>query len=179
MSKSLGNVVTAKDILASLGGPVTRMIILSAHYRQPVNYTDETLLAAKQQVNKLTNAYRQLALKLQTSNVDLKSGKTINMEPFLNALADDLNTSNALSELYEVIKLANNELRSKESNLSLLNDYFKTLSDMFSILGLDITYVELNDDDKKLYQEYLLSKQNKDFARSDEIRNQLISRGIL
>ena len=179
MSKSLGNVITAKDILASIGGPVTRMIILSAHYRQPVNYTDETLLASKQQINKLTNAYRQLALKLQTNNVNLEEGKAVNIEPFLSALADDLNTSNALSEVYELVKLINNELRQRESNLSLLNDYFKTISDMFYVLGLDITYVKLSDDDKKLIAEYNLSKQNKDFARSDEIRSLLIERGIL
>jgi len=178
MSKSLGNVVAAKDILANLGGPVTRMIILSAHYRQPVNYTDETLLSAKQQVNKLTNAYRQLALKLQTSDIDMSKGKVRNIEPFLLALADDLNTSNALSELYEVIKQANNELRQREPNLELLNDYFKTLTDMFYVLGLDITYIKLTPEDKALYQEYLLSKQNKDFARSDEIRKILTDKGI-
>ena len=179
MSKSLGNVITAKDILSSIGGPVTRMIILSAHYRQPVNYTDETLLAAKQQVNKLTNAYRQMALKLQTSDIDMSKGETRGIEPFLLALADDLNTSNALSEVYELVKLANNELRNRECNLSLLNDYFKTLTDMFFILGLDITYVKLTEEDKKLYAEYNLSKQNKDFAKSDEIRAKLIERGIL
>ena len=178
MSKSLGNVVTAKDILASLGGPVTRMIILSAHYRQPVNYTDETLLASKQQVNKLTNAYRQLALKLQTSDIDMNEGKVRNIEPFLSALADDLNTSNALSEVYELVKLANNELRNRECNLSLLNDYFKTLTDMFYILGLDIAYVKLSEEDKQLFKEYNLSKQNRDFAKSDEIRQLLIERGI-
>ena len=178
MSKSLGNVVAAKDILANLGGPVTRLIILSTHYRQPVNYTDETLLSAKQQVNKLTNAYRQLALKLQTSDIDMSKGKVRNIEPFLLALADDLNTSNALSELYEVIKQANNELRQREPNLELLNDYFKTLTDMFYVLGLDITYIKLTPEDKALYQEYLLSKQNKDFARSDEIRKILTDKGI-
>ena len=70
------------------------------------------------------------------------------------------------------------ELRNRECNLSLLNDYFKTLTDMFYILGLDIAYVKLSEEDKQLFREYNLSKQNKDFAKSDEIRQQLIERGI-
>ena len=81
--------------------------------------------------------------------------------------------------MYELVKLINNELRSRESNINLLNDYFKTLSDMFYVLGLDIPYVKLSEEDKKLYAEYNQSKANKDFARSDEIRKQLMERGIL
>ena len=101
------------------------------------------------------------------------------IEPFLISLADDLNTANALFELYNIIKNINQLVRDKNADLNLLNDYFKTLSDMFYVLGLDITYTVLTEDDKKLYQEYLLAKQEKDFAKSDEIRNLLIMRHIL
>ena len=179
MSKSLGNVVYAKDLINEVGGPVTRLVILSAHYRQPVNFTEETVNAAISEINKMKMVNKQLALKLQSNNVDLSKGNPTYINNFLLALADDLNTSNALSELYNVIKLANQELRTKESGLTKLNDLFKTLNDMFMILGLDIPYVKLDENDKKLYQNYLKSKENKDFEESDRIRNILLERGIM
>ena len=179
MSKSLGNVVYAKDLIERVGGPVTRLVILSAHYRQPVNFTEETVQAASQEINKMKMVNKQLALKLQTSDVDLSSGKATYIDNFLAALADDLNTSNALTELYNVMKLANQEIRTKDADLNKLNDLFKTLNDMFYVLGLDIGYVKLDDNDKKLYQNYLKSKENKDFAESDRIRNILLEKGIM
>lgn len=179
MSKSLGNVIYAKDMIEKFGGAVTRLVILSAHYRQPVNFTDETVVAATQEVNKMKMIIKQLALKLQVNNVDLSKGKPSKIDGFLYALADDLNTSNALAELYNVIKLANQEIRNKDIDLNKLNDYFKTLNDMFMILGLDISYVSLNDNDRDVYQKYLEAKANKDFEASDKYRQLLIDREIM
>ena len=179
MSKSIGNVVYAKDLIERVGGPVTRLVILSAHYRQPVNFTEETVQAASQEINKMKMVNKQLALKLQTSDVDLSAGKATYIDNFLAALADDLNTSNALTELYNVMKLANQEIRTKDADLNKLNDLFKTLNDMFYVLGLDIGYVKLDENDKKLYQNYLKSKENKDFEESDRIRNILLEKGIM
>ena len=179
MSKSLGNVVYAKDLIARVGGAVTRLVILSAHYRQPVNFTEDTVQAASQEINKMKMVNKQLALKLQTSDIDLSKGQATYINDFLLALADDLNTSNALTELYNVMKLANQEIRSKEIDLNKLNDLFKTLNDMFYVLGLDIGYVKLDENDKKLFQNYLKSKEIKDFAESDRIRNILVEKGIM
>ena len=179
MSKSLGNVIYAKDMINEFGGPVTRLVILSTHYRQPVNYTEDTIKAAQQEINKLEMVYRQLSLKLQSNDVDLSLGQPQFIDKFLTALADDLNTSNAMSELFEIVKLSNQELRSSNPDLAKLNDYFKTLTDMFSILGLDIHYVTMSTEDKQIYSAYLLSKQNKDFALSDKLRTVLIERKIM
>ena len=179
MSKSLGNVVYAKDMIAKFGGPVTRLVILSAHYRQPVNFTDDTVTAAIQEINKMTLATKQAALLLQINNIDLDKGQPTNIEGFLKALADDLNTSNALMEVYEVIKLINMEVRSKEKDLNKLNNLFKTLRDMFDIMGLDIKFVKLTAEDRNLYQKYLESKENKDYATSDTLRSTLIEKGIM
>ena len=179
MSKSLGNVIYAKDMINEFGGPVTRLVILSTHYRQPVNYTEDTIKAAQQEINKLEMVYRQLSLKLQSNDVDLSLGQPQYIDKFLTALADDLNTSNAMSELFEIVKLSNQELRSSNPDLAKLNDCFKTLSDMFSILGLDIHYVTMSTEDKQIYSAYLLSKQNKDFALSDKLRTVLIERKIM
>ena len=179
MSKSLGNVIYAKDMIEKYGGAVTRLVILSAHYRQPVNFTDETVNAAIQEVNKMKMVIKQMALKLQVSGINLDEGKPTYINPFLEALADDLNTANALTEIYNVIKLANQEVRNREIDYKKLNDLFKTLNDMFSVLGIDIPYVKMDENDRKLYQNYLESKENKDFAKSDEFRNILIEKGIM
>ncbi len=179
MSKSLGNVVYAKDMIEKYGGPVTRLVILSAHYRQPVNFTEETVNAAIQEVNKMSMAIKQIALKLQSNDVNLSEGKPTYIECFLSSLADDLNTANALSEMYEVIKKGNQLVRSKEVDLVDLNNILKTLEDMFSILGLDIKYVKMTENDKKLYQKYLESRENKNFEQSDILRQELIDLGIM
>lgn len=179
MSKSLGNVVLAKDMIEKFGGPTCRLVILNTHYRQPVNFTDETVTAATQEVNKLLAAYRQMALKLQIENVDFSQGKPIYIDKFMDALADDLNTANALAEVYQVIKESNQTLRNRDINLQKANDLFKTLTDMFYVLGLDISYVQLTEEDRKNYNDYLQAKANKDFALSDSLRSILMERNIL
>ena len=179
MSKSLGNVVYAKDMLERFGGPVTRLVILNAHYRQPVNFTDETVTAASQEINKISMAVKQSALAIQTCDVDISKGQVLDLSNFLNALADDLNTANALMEVYNVVKVLNQENRNREKDLNKINDLLKTLMTMLNILGLDIRYVTLSEEDKKLYQEYLESKANKDFEKSDEMRKILMEKGIM
>ena len=179
MSKSLGNVVYAKDMIEKYGGAVTRLVILNAHYRQPVNYTDETVNAAIQEVNKMQMAYKQMALQLQVNNINLDEGEPVYIEKFLESLADDLNTANALAELYNLIKEANQTIRTREIDFAKLNNQFKTLTDMFNVLGLNIEYVKLGDEEKALYNEYLAAKQEKNFAKSDEIRQKLIAKSIM
>jgi len=120
-----------------------------------------------------------MALKLQTSGVDLSKGKPVYIEKFIASLADDLNTANALAELYNVLKDANQIIRSKDADLDKLNDLFKTLTDMFYVLGLDIKYVKMNEENKKLYQDYLNAKTMQNYDESDRIRKQLIEQGIM
>ena len=179
MSKSLGNVITAHDALSQYGGNNVRLLLISTHYRAPVNFSYDLLAACNNEITKMTNIMRQLAVKLQEFNVSFANGKSRFIEPFLNALADDLNTSNALSELHNVIKLANQSLRKKDVDLSEINDLFSTLKDEFYILGVNIEYPILSSEDKDLLSEYNLAKSSKDFAKSDELRKKLIDKRIL
>ena len=179
MSKSLGNIVLAKDMIAQYGGVVTRLVILNAHYRQAVNFTEDTVKEAQQEVQRMQMAYKQAALKLQAAGVDLEKGQPVYINKFLEALANDLNTANALAELYNVLKDVNQAIRNRDANLKELNNLFKTLTDMFYVLGLDITYVKFDDNISRLYQDYLLSKENKEYAKSDEIRKVLIEKGVM
>ena len=179
MSKSLGNVVYAKDMINNYGGPVTRLVILNTHYRQPVNYTEDTIEAAKQEISKMTFAYKQMNLALQANGYDIESFKPLYIDKFLLSMSDDLNTANALMELYSLVKEANQLVRSKEIDYEKLGNISMTLKDMFYVLGLDIERKILNDEEKALYQDYLRYKKEKNFEKSDELRNQLIELGVL
>ena len=179
MSKSLGNVVYAKDMIAQYGGTVTRLVILNTHYRQPVNYTEDTIKAAEQEVNKMTFAYKQANLMLQANGYKLDSFKPLFIDKFIASLADDLNTANALMELYNLVKEANQLVRSRDVDFEQLGNISATLNDMFYVLGLNIERRILSDDELKLYQEYLNYKKEKNFEKSDIIREKLIKLGIL
>ena len=179
MSKSVGNVFTAHDALKKYGGNSVRLLLISTHYRAPVNFSEDLLLTNAKELTKITNVMKQLAVLLQLNDIGLDGKCATFIEPFLNALADDLNTANALSELYNVIRQANQAVRTKEVDLKLLEQLFATIRDEVSILGLNIAYPTLNNDDKKLLIEYNLAKANKDYATSDSIRSKLIERNIL
>ena len=179
MSKSLGNVVYAKDMIAQYGGPVTRLVILNTHYRQPVNYTEDTIKAAEQEINKMSFAYKQANLMLQANGYKLDSFKPVYIDKFIASLADDLNTANALMELYSLVKEANQLVRSREVDYEKLGNISATLHDMFLVLGLDINRRVLSEEELKLYQDYLNYKKEKNFEKSDALREKLIELGIL
>lgn len=179
MSKSLGNVITAHDALQKYGGNPVRLLLLSTHYRAPVNFADDMLQSNTKEIQKMHTAYRQMGVKLQLAARSIEIGKPLYMENFLNALGDDLNTSNALSEVFRLVKEGNTLLRSKEIDYDQLQSVFFTLKDMFYILGLEMNVPILSKEDKALYASYLEAKEKKDFATSDQLRVELMNRNIL
>ena len=180
MSKSLGNVIYAKDMVEKFGGNATRLVILNTHYRMPVNFMDETIHDAEQTLLKISNAYKQLTLYFQKNDVDLdKAGKPEFINPILEALADDLNTANAIAEILSLVKEVNQALRNPNVDIGKLENLYKTLKDALYLLGLDIPYVKLTDEDKALLKEFDLARKNKDFKTSDRLRKTLIEKGIL
>ena len=136
-------------------------------------------IAAKQEVNKMSFAYKQMNLMLQSNGYDLNSFKPLYIDKFILSLADDLNTANALMELYSLVKEANQLIRSKEIDFEKLGNISATLKDMFYVLGLDIERKILSNEELKLYQNYLEFKKEKNFEKSDELRQKLIELGIL
>ena len=178
MSKSLGNVVLAKDALNEFGGNVLRLLILSTHYRAPVQFTQETVESTKNELARIQKAYNQLAVAIQLKGgkLDAKEG---NIDAFLSALADDLNTSNAIAAIFEELKQANIALRSNPQDLAKLEVLFANLNAMLDILGIKLSYPLLSKEDVDLYNKYLAFKAEKNFAESDKIRDVLLAKGIL
>lgn len=178
MSKSLGNVILAKDGIKEYGADTIRLLLLNCQYRSILNFTDETVNETKLTLQKLENVWKQLNLKIAQNDGELH-GKSSLMDKFLSALADDINLPNAITELLDVIKSANIEIRKPNSDLHNLENYFYTLQDMVKILGLHNVVKEYSKEDMDLYNQYINAKKNKDFETSDKIRNSLIEKGII
>lgn len=178
MSKSLGNVVLAKDAIAKYGANAMRFLILTTHYRAPVQFTEETISSTQNELLKISKTYSQLAVALQVNGGSLDK-KDVDITNFLSFLADDFNTANALTELFGAIKAANMDLRKNPLDISALERDFGTIKTMIDIFGLDIKYPHLSEQDIELYNKYLEFKRNKQFDESDKIRAQLIEKNII
>ncbi len=179
MSKSLGNVILAKDAIKQHGGNTVRLALLSSHYRAPVKFNSDTLLMAKSELNKIIDTYNKLAVALQIKDIDITKKEKVDITPFISSLADDLNISNALTYLYEILKSVNNLLRDKNSDINKLKESFNKIKDMLYLLGLNIEYPILTNEDKALINDYNLSRINKDYAKSDLLRKKLIEKKLL
>ena len=178
MSKSLGNVVLAKDAIAKYGGNVMRLLILSTHYRAPVSFTEETVLSSKNELDKIQKLYNQLAVKLQIEHGNMSS-KDIKIENFLSSLADDLNTSNALTNLFDMVKLGNVALRKNPADLKEIESIWASLNAMLDILGIKLEYPILTPRLEEIYSQYLKLKQEKRFEESDKLRDELLKEHII
>ena len=178
MSKSLGNVVLAKDAIAKYGGNVMRWLILSTHYRAPVSFTEETVQSCANELARIQKAYNQLAVQIQLEHGDLNS-KALNVNDFVVAMADDLNTSNAIAAIFETVKQANVELRKNPKNLQEIQGIFASLKAMLDVFGIKFDMPVLTDELRKTYEEYLSLKAEKRFDESDKLRDVLIKNNIL
>jgi cysteinyl-tRNA synthetase len=179
MSKSLGNVLLAKDVVAKFGGMPFRLMVLNTHYRAPLSFTEETIAEAEKNYQKITMAYKSLAVKLQLEGIGLEPKSVEGVDAFFDELCSDLNTPNAISVLYAEIKNANTLLRARPLNLDELKASFDRLTLYLDTLGITVPYPVIDEEGKALYGEYLDAKARKDFARSDELRASLIEKGIL
>ena len=178
MSKSLGNVILAKDGINEYGADIIRLLLLNCQYRNILNFSDDAIKDTKMTLSKIDNVWKQLNLKIAVSGGKLK-GKSTLMGKFIDALSDDINLPNAITELLDLIKAANVELRKQDSDIKLLENYFYALQDMIYVLGLHYDVKILDEEELNLYKEYLDAKTNKNFEKSDEIRKVLTEKSIL
>ena len=180
MSKSLGNVKQAKEMISHYGGNIVRFILVNSYYRTPVNFSDELALAAKKELDKIEQAFNKMSIQLQLNNCSvLEFNGTLDTENFLNALCDDLNTPNALTEVYRIVKEANIALRSNPLDVEVLKVKFFTLKKMLEILGLQFDVHILTSEEIELLNNYNLARKEKDFVKADEYRKVLIEKKLL
>lgn len=180
MSKSLGNVAWAKDVIEALGADLVRWLMLSVHYRGELSFSDATIDAARTELTKVQTALRQARIKAQTRGVSLHNEKNLEAwNAFLNAMNDDLNTPNAYGVIYETVKLLNQSLRVKEIQWDILAGYVNSIEAMLQVLGVECEKILLSKDDVQLFEQWNEAKANKDFELADQFRKDLISRGLI
>ena len=179
MSKSLGNFITAKDILSKVDPMVLRWFLLATQYRDDVNVSDEIIESSKAELTKIITAYKQACVKLEVNDIKVDGVDEDTYKRFMDAMADDLNTPNAYAVIFEIVKNINQLVRVKEINFEALGKEVNTLVRCMNVLGIVLPDMTMSDEDKKMYQEWMDAKSVKDFEKADKLRAELSQKGIL
>ena len=172
------NVVLAKDAIATYSGNVMRLLILSTHYRAPVSFTEDTVKSTVNELEKVRKTWNQLSVSIQLNHGNLKS-PNVDVQSFIEAMADDLNTSNAIAALFEKVKLANIELRKNPTNLEQIEGIYASINAMLKVLGIVFDMPVLTAELEATYREYLKLKSEKRFEESDKLREVLLKNNII
>ncbi|WP_284140993.1 cysteine--tRNA ligase [Virgibacillus sp. LDC-1] len=187
MSKSLGNFILARDLIAKHDPQVVRFFMLSVHYRHPINFSDELLEGAKNSLERITTAVTNLTHRKQSSTNLVKDEEkwlqTISQykRQFEAAMDDDFNTANAISVLFDLTKEANVYLQSKQTSTVVIDAFVDEITSLLRILGIELKAEEelLDQDIEALIEERNQARKNRDFSRADEIRDMLKEQNII
>ena len=187
MSKSAGNFFTVREIGEKYPLQVIRFFMLSAHYRTPLNFSDTLVESAKTGLDRILTAIdlcREMAAKEETGSLsDAEKEHFAKVEAlvkkFEDAMEDDFNTADAVSAIFEIVRESNSTV--KDFSADYAKKVLKGLEDLCGVLGIETTKEEeiLDEEIEKLIEERQAARKNKDFARADEIRDQLLEQGIV
>lgn len=190
MSKSLHNFVTVHDILQKVDPQVLRFFMASVQYRSQINYSEENLEQAATILNRFKNTLEDVEGRLsdQTASQadpELTDALSKTKEAFEAAMDDDFNVQNALTAIYELLPVVNSNVNSAASDKEALKTFVKNLKAWLLVFGVDagcLVKSESSEDDSEieaLVAERTKARQEKNWARSDEIRDQLQAMGIV
>ncbi|CCL16728.1 cysteine--tRNA ligase [Clostridioides difficile] len=188
MSKSKGNFFTVRDISKLYDLEIVRFFMLSAHYRNPVNFSDEMLNQAKAGLERLYNTKEKLEFTLSNLVESPLTEKEVELvkelddfrQKFIDAMDDDVNTADAVSVIFELAKLINSNV-DENSSLEFAKkclDEFNELTGVLNIVNKKKDTV-LDKDIEELIQKRTDAKKNKEFQLADDIRQQLLGMGIV
>jgi cysteinyl-tRNA synthetase len=186
MSKSLGNFVLVHDIIKQHDPQVLRFFMLSVHYRNPINYSEELLENTAAAFDRIKTSYQNLKHRLEMSaNLNEQKQEWFDKmaalrTQFIEEMDDDFNTANAVSVLFELSKQANYYLLEKSTSVEVINAFLKELEELANVLGLNLQNEELLDEEiEALIQKRIEARKNRDFQLSDQIRDQLKEMNII
>ena len=187
MSKSLGNFFTVREISEKYDLQVLRFFMLSAHYRSPLNFSAELMEASKNGLERIKNAVSNLKYLLDTAAegemTEAEKAELANVMAFEakfdEAMDDDFNTADAISAVFELVKYANSGVTAANTKayVTAVRDEIIKLCDILGIIAEEAEEL-LDDEIEKLIEERQAARKAKNFARADEIRNELLEKGI-
>ena len=181
MSKSLGNVRLVRDLLAEHGGETVRLALLTAHYRQPLDWTDQLVVESRQKLDRMYGALRDAGI----SGTLTRAPAAAPPPAMLAALEDDLNTPEAIAELFGVVRATNRATDAAEKRalaeslragawlLGLLTEDPQTWFAAGGLAGSDDAEIDT------LVKQRDALRQQRNFAEADRIRRELTERGIV
>ncbi len=187
MSKSLGNFVLVNDIRKEIDPQVLRFFMLSVHYRNPINYSRELVEQAEAGLERIRTSYENILHRLNnTANLgdqdDVWNHKMNEIkEQFEIAMDDDFNTANGIAAIFELSKLANTYLLEKQTSSVVLNNFIELFDSLMGVLGIVLKKEEevLDAEIDALIEERTKARKERNFARADEIRDQLKAMNII
>lgn len=187
MSKSLGNFFTVREVGEKYPLQVIRFFMLSAHYRSPLNFSDDLVEAAKNGLERILTAYEKVKEAAEQSTIlELRAEEQESLQKleelkkkFEAAMDDDLNTADAISVIFEIVKLSNTTV-SAEASKPYCEAIQALMQELCDVLGIETAREQglLDEEIEALIEERTQARKNKDFARADEIRNTLLEKGI-
>lgn len=184
MSKSKNNFFTVRDILEDYDAEVVRFFLLTAHYRNPVNFSRDLIVSAEQSLERIYTAKENLEYLLDKtestpSNPEYIEGLNKFRDQFVTAMDDDFNTADGITAIFELVKYLNVEA-STASSKEDVEASLSLMAELTGVLGILTKEKESIDDEiEALIEARQAAKKNKDFARADEIRDELKARGIV
>lgn len=188
MSKSLGNFFTVREISEKYDLQVLRFFMLSAHYRSPLNFSADLMEAAKNGLERIRTAADNLRFLSENAKVEEftaeEETKQQQVEKFVQnfekAMEDDFNTADAIAAIFELVKFANTTADG-ESSKAYLQGVLAQIVKLTDVLGLIVEEKSelLDADIEALIQERQEARKARNFARADEIRDELLEKGIL
>ncbi len=181
MAKSKGNFFTVRDVSKKFPYRVIRFFMLSAHYRSPINFSDELLAQAQNGLNRIDTCAENLAFLKETAQGENGHDFSEYKKKFIAAMDDDLNTADAISVLFELVKDVNTMAAEKQLSKEAASQALSLLEELCGVLGI---YKEkkseaLEEEVEKLIQERQQARKDKNFQLADQIRDQLKERGIV
>lgn len=189
MSKSLGNFLLTRDLVQQFGGQLIRFFMLQGHYRNPINFSDELLEQAANSLERMKTAYHNLDHRLQTAREAEPNGQAEQQaqtirdlrERFVKEMDDDLNTANAVTVLFEVVKEANQYMLNQNVGREEITAYKELLLELTGVLGIILEQEQelLDSEIDALIVERTEARASRNFARADEIRDLLAAKGIV
>ncbi|WP_270267934.1 cysteine--tRNA ligase [Enterococcus avium] len=186
MSKSLGNFVTVHDLVKEIDPQVLRFFMATTQYRRPIRYSEATMKDAQANLQKLRTAFENAAFRQDTAEAALaddqekKSELQVLKNRFVEEMDDDFNAANGITVVYELAKWLNNYSEQERVSAAVLATALDEYTKMLTVFGIEFQTAGLLDEEiDQLIEERNQARKDKNFARSDEIRDQLKEQGII
>ena len=189
MSKSLGNFFTVREAAESYGYDAIRFFMLSAHYRSPLNYSREQLEQARAGLSRIYSALDNLRFLQQNAAAgemtedERQSTQTFDgwRSKFCEAMDDDLNTADAVSVIFELVRAVNTVAARPDVTAAYAQAALAILSELCGVLGIEKPEEQGADDSEieALIEQRQTARKNRDFKEADRIRDELKARGIV